>query len=238
MKLLVAGATGYTGRALVGQAVADGHDVIAHVRPGSRSGEEAAARLQERGARVVRTPWQQAEMDALLRAERPEVVFGLLGTTRARGQQAAQAGGPAETYETVDRDLTLLLLRAAAASGAHPRFVYLSSLGADRPGGNAYLRARHEVEVVLRAAALPWTIARPSFITGPDRPEPRPAERAGAVVADAALGLVGLLGARRLRDRLASLDAEALARGLLAAAVDPAMAGRVFDSADLRQLAG
>ena len=63
-------------------------------------------------------------------------------------------------------------------------------------------------------------------------------ERVGAVVADASLGLLGALGARRLRDRLGSIDAAALAAGLWRAAQDPTCAGRVLDSADLRPAPG
>ncbi|MCB9778940.1 MAG: NAD(P)H-binding protein [Alphaproteobacteria bacterium] len=231
----VAGATGYTGRALVARAAADGHVVVAHVRPDSRSGEAAVAALRAAGAaRVDRSPWGADALPKALADAAPDAVFALLGTTRARGRDAARQGLPAETYASVDRDLTLELLAACATCSPAPRFVYLSSLGADRPRGNAYLRARHQVEQALRDAAVPWTIARPSIITGPDRPEDRPAEHLGAVVADAGLSLLGALGARRARDRFASITADTLAAGLIRAALDPAAAGAVLDSADLR----
>lgn len=232
--LFLAGATGYTGQALARLASAQGHRVIAHVRPASRDGELHARRFQEQGAEVDRSPWDAEAMSAALAHHAPDVVFGLLGTTRARGKAAASAGGPPETYESVDRDLTLLLLRAAEGLSRPPRFVYLSSLGAQAPRGNAYLRARFEVEQALRASALPWTIARPSFISGPDRPEDRPGERIGAQVADVALGALAMLGARSLQDRYGRMDADTLARGLLRVALDPAMAGRVLEAADLR----
>ena len=48
--------------------------------------------------------------------------------------------------------------------------------------------------------------------------------------------MVAVLGGTRLRDRYGSMDAATLAAGLLAAALDPATAGRVLDAADLRAL--
>lgn len=232
--LFVAGATGYTGQALVRLARAQGHTVIAHVRPGSRDGQARAAAFEALGAQVDHSPWQAEAMAQSLARSAPDVVFALLGTTRARGKVAAQQGGPPETYDTVDRDLSLLLLRAALGLPHPPRFVYLSSLGAQAPRGNAYLRARFEVEAALRGARLPWTIARPSFITGADRTEDRPGERVGAQVSDLALGALAALGARSLRDRYGAMDADTLARGLLRAALDPAAAGAVLEAADLR----
>lgn len=236
MRIFVAGATGYTGAALVAEALAHGHGVTAHVRPGSPSGDAAAGRLSAAGAQVSRAPWGTGAVAEALAECRPEVVFALLGTTRARGAAAAR-DGRVESYETVDRDLTLELLRAAEALALPPVFVYLSSLGADRPGGNAYLQARAAVERALAESPLPQVIARPSFITGPDRAEHRPGERWGAAVADVWLGLVGAMGAHRFADRLRSIGAAELARGLLRAAgeVHAAGAGRVVrDSADLR----
>lgn len=234
--VFIAGATGYTGRALVTIARAAGHAVIAHIRPGSASGDACLAAFNAAGATVDRTPWQQEALSETLARVQPSHVFGLLGTTRARGKLATRAGGPAETYQTVDRDLSLLLLHAAEDCGSNPHFVYLSSLGADKPRGNAYLLARAQVEDALRAGGLPWTIARPSLITGPDRPEPRFGEQVAAVLSAAALGTVAALGAGAVRDRYGTLDAKTLAAGLLAAALSPT-SGQVLDAAALRRLA-
>lgn len=236
--LFIAGATGYTGRALVSVARAAGHEVIAHIRPGSASGDACVPIFEAAGAIVDRTPWQNEALSQTLQRVQPTHVFSLLGTTRARGRAAARSGGPAETYQTVDRDLSLLLLHAAEDCSSRPRFVYLSSLGADKPRGNAYLQARAEVEAALRAGGLPWTIARPSLITGPDRPEERLGEQVGAVAAKVGLGLVAALGGKGLRDRYDAMDAQTLAAGLLAGALDPGGAGRVLDAAELRAAAG
>ena len=229
----VAGATGYTGREVVRVLIERGAEVHAHVRPDSPRRAEWAERLGALGAVVEVTPWTDAEQAAALRRVRPTEVYALLGTTQARARAAARAGAPPADYAAVDVGLTLCLLGAAVAAGSQPRFIYLSALGSGPGARGAYMQARAEVEAAVRASGLPFTIARPSFITGPDRDEARPAERAAAAVSDAALGVLGRLGARRLRDRYRSNDAASLARALVRLAADPGAAGAIVLAEDL-----
>ena len=233
----VAGATGYVGRALVRVLTARGTRVVAHVRPDSPQLDAWRTRFAAMGATVDATPWDEHAMAATLAALRPTVVYALLGTTRKR-TRAAAARGAADGYEHVDYGLTALLLRAtqhaARDTGTAPRFVYLSAVGADAASRNPYLAVRGRLEAELRASGLPWTVARPSFITGPDRDESRPAERIGAAVVDAALAIPGWLGARRLRDRWRSTTADELARALARLAADPRAAGAVVEGDRLR----
>ena len=140
----------------------------------------------------------------------------------------------ADTYEAVDYGLTSLLVRATRAACPNAVFVYLSSLGAAEQGGNAYLKARGRIEHELRDSGLPYLVVRPSFITGPDRPESRPTERLAATVVDGALALMGALGARALRDRYASMTAADLASGIVRLALLPGGGSRAVDCADLR----
>lgn len=203
------------------------------MRPDSSRLEEWNARFADSGAAVDSTPWTPEDMRQTLARVAPDVVFALLGTTRARGRKAG-AEAP-ETYETVDYGLTRLLLDASVASG-QPRFVYLSSVGVAANAKTAYMKARWKAEEAVRASGLRYVIARPSFITGPDRDETRVGERVGAAVGDALVGLAGLLGARSVRDRYASMSNVDLAEGLVAAALDGASDNAVLDSADLRSL--
>ena len=163
----------------------------------------------------------------------PTHVFGLLGTTRARAGQGLGSAVP-ETYEAVDYGLTAMLIDAAALLTPQPRFVYLSAAGVkpSRPG--SYFEARWKVEQALQGTGLPWTIARPCFITGPDRDDSRPGERLGAALGDAALSLAGLLGGGRLRARYRSNDPRTLAAALVRLAADPACVGRVCEGEELR----
>jgi nucleoside-diphosphate-sugar epimerase len=233
----VAGATGYVGHALVRLLAERGARVAAHVRPDSaRLGQwrERLAALGP-GVEIDTTPWDEPAMTATLAARRPAAIFALLGTTRAR---MSAARGVDVGYEAVDYGLTALLRRAAEGAaretGVVPRFVYLSSVGVTPGTRNAYLRARARVEAELREGTLPYTIARPGVITGPDREESRPLERVASVVVDAALALPGLLGAHRLRDRYRTTSADELARALARLAADPRMEGATVEGDGLR----
>lgn len=234
----VAGATGYTGRAVVAALRAEvAMETWAHVRPDSPH----LARWQERfaalGAHVDATPWDLDALAGRLAEVRPTLVFSLLGTTRRRIAAARRGGRPEESYETVDYGLTALLLQALRRAGLAPRFVYLSSLGVGAGVRNAYLQARWRFEEELRAGGLPFVIARPSFISGPDREERRTVERWAVRAGDAVFGLLARLGARGSADRYRSMTGEQLARALVSLALSPDAAGRIFDAAGLRAAA-
>jgi uncharacterized protein YbjT (DUF2867 family) len=229
----VAGATGYTGREVVRILLERGVRTVAHVRPDSPRAEEWRNRFEADGAAVDSTPWDDAAMTRTLTALQPTHVFSLLGTTRARRRASAERGRT-ESYESVDYELTATLIRASLASGSRPRFVYLSSLGVREHTSNPYLVARWRAESVLRASGLPYTIARPSFITGPDRDESRPAERVAAVVANVVGGVARVLGAGRLAGSVTSLTGAELAAGLVRHAFDAASEGATLSSEELR----
>jgi uncharacterized protein YbjT (DUF2867 family) len=229
----VAGATGYTGREVVRILLERGVRTVAHVRPDSPRAEAWRNRFEADGAAVDSTPWDDAAMTRTLTALQPTHVFSLLGTTRAR-RRASAARGRTESYESVDYELTATLIRASLASGSRPRFVYLSSLGVREHTSNPYLVARWRAESVLRASGLPYTIARPSFITGPDRDESRPAERVAAVVANVVGGVARVLGAGRLAGSVTSLTGAELAAGLVRHAFDAASEGATLSSEELR----
>jgi nucleoside-diphosphate-sugar epimerase len=234
----VAGATGYVGQAVVRRLAAAGHRAVAHMRPDAARRAEWEERFRGWSAVADATPWDENEMAATLARHRPDAVFALLGTTRARGRAAA-ARGATETYETVDYGLTALLRRAAERAaretGHAPRFVYLSSAGVGPSARGGYLQARWRLERELAAGALPWTVARPSFITGSDRPDSRPAERLGAAAVDALLApLRRLAPLRATADRWRSITADELAAALVRLAADPAAAGRVAAGDALR----
>lgn len=229
----VAGATGLTGREVVRQLTSRSVRTIAHVRPDSARVGEWRERFAECGALVDTTAWQEAALSARLQALAPEVVFALLGTTRARGKQAERERGQRDTYESVDYGLTALLLRAALRTASRPRFVYLSALGVSDDARGGYYHARAKVERELRASGLPFTIVRPSFIVG-ERDESRPGERIGSTLADAALSVASSLGAKRLRQRYHSISGRELAARLVELAYDPAAENRVVEADELR----
>lgn len=234
-RAFVAGATGYTGRAVVASLVANGTEAVAHVRPDSSALPRWHHRFEVLGAEVDATPWSESEMLATLIRLRPTHIFALLGTTKKRARRARASGSStAEDYEAVDYGLTALLLRAAVDSGLTPHFTYLSAIGANVKTRNAYLRVRGRVEAELLASGLPYLIAQPSFITGDDRDEPRPVERIGAKVVDGILNAVAAAGGGRIRDRYASMTGTALADSLVRLALDNARERITVDGIALR----
>ena len=231
MRMLIAGATGYVGRYVVAAAARAGHDVVAHVRPGSSAGDRDAAALVALGARVVRTPWTADEWYDLLDREMPERLFLLLGTTARRARIAA-AGGVDASQSAVDLGLTMLALDAARAASPAIGLVYLSALGAS-PSGNEYLRVRALIESALVRGPSSFTVVRPSFITGPDRSEARPGERIAALLVDAACVVLRSVGARQRAARWASITGQALAQILVTLAAMP-LDRRVHELDDFR----
>jgi uncharacterized protein YbjT (DUF2867 family) len=167
----VAGATGYTGREVVRELCRLGVPTVAHVRPDSPRLEDWRARFQALGARTDTTPWTGEAMAEILKALQPSCVFALLGTVRARMKRARAEGRDPEraSYDAVDYGLTMILLEAARAWGSSPRFIYLSASGVKPNAAGSYYRARARAEQALAASGIPYCIARPSFITGPDR---------------------------------------------------------------------
>jgi uncharacterized protein YbjT (DUF2867 family) len=104
-------------------------------------------------------------------------VFCALGTTiRKAGSQAA--------FRRVDYEYPLQIAKASLSAGATD-FVLVSSVGADKPGGNFYLSVKHELEQAIGTLGFrSLHILRPSILTG-DRPETRTGERIGIVLASA-----------------------------------------------------
>jgi uncharacterized protein YbjT (DUF2867 family) len=227
----IAGATGYTGREVVRLLAQGESEVFAHIRPDSASLSSWTERFGAWGASVDTTPWETEAMADALRQHRPDVVFCLIGTTRARGRRSSDPSR--ETYDTVDFGLSALLVDACEAAGHAPRIVYVSSVGCGPTTSSAYMHARWKTEEYIRGSSLPYVIARPSFISGPDRDEGRPMERLGSAFADGILTGLGALGGSRIARRYRSTDGATLAQALirLAASDDE---HQVVESEDLR----
>lgn len=235
----VAGATGYTGRSVVEQLRQRAVRTIAHVRPDSKSLAEWRTRFEALGAELDTTAWEQDAMTATFARLRPTLVFALLGTTRKRAAQAKREGRDveAESYDHVDYGMSVMLIGAAKSAGARPRYVYLSAAGVpESPTGNAYYDARSRVERELKESGLPFTIARPSIITGDDRDENRPGEQIGANFLDAAMSVAAAFGATKLRDRYHSIDGKTLAAALVTVALDASFEGKTVDGETLRSV--
>jgi len=192
--LLLAGATGVVGGAVLDQALECG-DIGRIVAPTRRPLARCAAGLQN----------PVLELTALRGDEDfwpCDAVICTLGTTiRAAGTQAA--------FARIDRDLPIAIGRFARAAGA-TRYALNSSLGAS-PGGNFYLRTKAEAEQgIIDLGFVSTTIVRPSLIDA-ERGESRPAEHLGVLVARALKPVIP----KRYRAVTPQQIAQALLRGVL-----------------------
>lgn len=144
----VAGATGYTGQALL--------EELGRVETGWRARPHArvAGRLADA---VVCDPRDVPALTAGMKG--CDAVVQLIGTVRAKFDQG--------DYEAIDYGTTVALGEAARAAGV-PRLLLLSSVGAASARGR-YLAVKRKTEAWLEASGLEYTIVRPSFIVGPGR---------------------------------------------------------------------
>jgi uncharacterized protein YbjT (DUF2867 family) len=235
-KAMVFGATGFTGREVVRELIECKVPAIAHVRPDSGRLEEWRKRFIEMGAEVDTTAWHLEEMADSLARVKPEIIFLCLGTTRSRIKQVAISGKDPKTqdYEAVDYGLTAMVLEATIKAGIKPRLVYISAAGTGPSGMMEYARARYKTEQAVITSGLPYAIARPSFIIGPDRDDKRTREIMGARLIDGLLVIPWLIGLGKFRARFHSTSNKVLAKALVRIALDPSSENKIFESEKLR----
>lgn len=146
----VAGATGYTGRALMELFASEKSDW--KPRPHARAAGKLAV-----DDTVVCDP---RDVKALTDGMRGcDAVVQLIGTVRAKFAEG--------DYEDIDYGTTVALGEAAKAAGV-PRLLLLSSVGAGKPRGR-YLQVKRKTEEWVEKSGLEYTIVRPSFIVGQGR---------------------------------------------------------------------
>jgi NADH dehydrogenase len=151
MRILVTGGTGVIGRPTVDRLVRRGHSV----RLLSREAERDAALWPERVE-----PCAGSVTD-------PEALHGAAdGCDAILHIAGISAEDPPETtFEAVNVDGTRHLLGEAERAGS-PRFVYVSSLGAER-GTSPYHRSKLAAEELVRGYGGSWLILRPGGVYGP-----------------------------------------------------------------------
>ncbi len=232
----VAGATGYTGQALVASLLSRDFRVLAHIRPDSSRREYWEGYFQDLGAIPVDFAWDREALVEGFRREKPNYIYALVGTTRARAKEIARKGGEGsqESYLKIDYGLTALLIDAAKERPSLSRFVYLSAMGASAGARGAYMEARWLAEEALRNSGLPYTIARPAFISGSDRDEARTLERFGALTTDFILGMGAKMGLGSWSEGYRSITATSLADSLAELGLDERWENKVALRKDLR----
>lgn len=165
-RILVTGASGFVGRALVTELANLGHSVRAAMRQ--------PADVFPRTVEVV------AVSDLTRPVEWRPLLKGAETVVHVAGIAHTGPGIAEDAYDRVNRLATAELATAAKASGVH-HLVFISSIRAQsgpssveilretdtpRPT-DAYGRSKLAAEDALRAAGVPYTILRPVLIYGP-----------------------------------------------------------------------
>lgn len=168
LNTLVTGANGFLGSWLVRALLARGHGAACLVRPGS----DVSGLI---GSNYERVEGDVTDASSLARAVRGrDVVFHLAGLRRAATR---------EDFMRVNAEGTRRVCEALVATGARPRLVLASSLGASGPStperprieedplrpAEWYGESKAEAERIAFSYAdrLPVTVARPPRIVGP-----------------------------------------------------------------------
>jgi len=151
MNVLVTGGTGVVGQAAVTELVRRGHCV----RLLSRNALEDVTQW---GEEVEPWPGSVSDTDKVRgSAEGQEVVLHVAGIVTE--------SAPDSTFESVNIEGTDNMAREAERAGVG-RFIYLSSLGADR-GKSGYHQSKRAAERIVQEFKGGWTILRPGNVYGP-----------------------------------------------------------------------
>jgi NADH dehydrogenase len=154
MRILVTGGTGTVGESAVTALVRHGHEV----------------RLFSRHAVDDARGWPQGVTGVDGDVGDPASVTGCADGCDAVLHLVAivREAPPEATFARINVDGTRHVLAEAARAGVR-RFVYVSSLGADR-GASEYHGSKRAAEALVRASALDWTICRVGNVYGSGDP--------------------------------------------------------------------
>jgi len=156
MLVAIAGAHGKIAMRLARLLADRGDDVIGLIR-----NRDHLADVSDQGASPVVCDLEQAAPE--------DIAHAIAGADAAIFAAGAGAGSGAERKLTLDRAGAIKFLRAAAEAGV-PRFVIISSIGAEAPPPgddvfSVYLRAKAEADQAVQTSDRQWTIVRPGRLT-------------------------------------------------------------------------
>jgi nucleoside-diphosphate-sugar epimerase len=166
-RVLVTGASGFVGRAVITAFAAEGDAVRAAVRRPPQSPFPAGVEIVQHADFAEAVDWRSL-------VEGSDAVVHLAGIAHTGH------GTSGNLYDRVNHQATEQLASAAAKAGVR-RFVFVSSVRAQTGAvadhvlterdaavpADAYGRAKLAAEASVRAAGLPFTILRPVLIYGP-----------------------------------------------------------------------
>jgi uncharacterized protein YbjT (DUF2867 family) len=154
MQVVVAGATGFIGRAVVQEALARGCRVFALVRAESEVGFPAEP---ETGETLASVPWG-ADAEVLRQG------FGVDPAAWVVNAAGLQRERPGLDALKIHRDIAEQVAELAQGL-ASERVIHLGPLPG--PADNAFVRAKQEAERIIQGCGRPWSIVRSAPVFGP-----------------------------------------------------------------------
>ncbi|MFN2626016.1 MAG: NAD(P)H-binding protein [Mycobacteriales bacterium] len=154
--ILVAGGTGFIGRAIVSALRREGHQVRVLSR-----GERGNPFVRDRGVTLVTGDVR----DAASLATALDGIDTVVCAVQFPGHPV-EVPKKGLTYDEFDRKGTENLVSAAQKAGVL-RFLYVSGAGVGEGRPEEWFVAKERAEAAVRASGMSWTIVRPSWVYGP-----------------------------------------------------------------------
>ena len=154
--ILVAGGTGFIGRAIVSALRREGHEVRVLTR-----GTHPNPFVQDRGVTLV----EGDVRDAATLADAVEGVETVVCAVQFPGHPV-EVPRKGLTYDEFDRKGTENLVAAATKAGVG-RFVYVSGAGVGQGRDEEWFVAKERAELAVQNSGMTWTVLRPSWVYGP-----------------------------------------------------------------------
>jgi uncharacterized protein YbjT (DUF2867 family) len=151
VRILLTGATGLIGSAVLARLVADGDEVVAIARPGSAARARGAVR------------W--VSLDIARAVTVGDWLPHLAGVDAVVNCAGVLQDGPGDSTAGVHVEAAGALFAACGKAGVR-RLVHVSALGADSDAATAFTRSKWAGDTALMASPLDWIILRPSVVVG------------------------------------------------------------------------
>lgn len=151
VRVMVTGAAGFVGRAVVRELLSRGR--VVHALVHQRTADLPAGVRLFSGSILAGSSLRQA-------MEGCGAVIHLVGIIREFPRRGI-------TFARIHDEGTAAVVAAASGAGA-ARFVHMSALGTRPDAPSEYHRTKHAAEQHVRNSRLAWTVFRPSLIHGPE----------------------------------------------------------------------
>lgn len=156
-KVLVTGASGFVGQAVVRELIARGYHPVCVVRDIDKLRRAVEGAAASRYSTAMISLFDEPALAGA--AAGATAVIHLVGIIIERRWRR-------QSFSRVHVESTQAVLSAARAAGV-ARFIHMSALGTRADAVSLYHKTKWAAENAVRASGLAWTIFRPSLIHGP-----------------------------------------------------------------------